>query len=74
VDHLGWYWAERFRPGPDDPSRWLVFDPDGRARGVVELPRDLEVHDIGENWILGLRIGEDGVETVRRHRLDRSGG
>ena len=71
VDPLGWYWAELFRPGEAEPSQWLVFDREGRARGIVELPRELEVHDIGEDYILGRWTDELDVEYVRRHVLDR---
>lgn len=53
VDPLGWYWAELFRPGEAGASEWLVFDREGRARGIVELPRELEVYQIGEDYILG---------------------
>lgn len=70
VDPHGWTWAERFRPGEDDAPEWLVFDPEGRARGIVELPRELEVHEIGEDYILGLWTDELDVEYVRRHALD----
>lgn len=71
VDPLGFYWAELFRPGEAGASEWLVFDRDGRARGIVELPRELEVHEIGEDYVLGLWTDELDVEYVRRHALDR---
>lgn len=73
VDPLGWYWAQLFRAGADDPSEWLVFDAEGRARGTVELPHGLEVHDIGEDYVLGRWTDELGVEHVRRHSLQRRG-
>lgn len=72
VDHTGWYWAELFQPVFNGgPSEWLVFDSEGRGRGMVRLPSELEVHDIGENYILGRWTDELGVEYVRRHVLDR---
>jgi hypothetical protein len=73
VDHLGWYWANLFQPDEGGPSEWLVFDPEGRAQGIIELPRELEVHDIGEDYILGRWTDQLGVEYVRRHALDRRG-
>jgi hypothetical protein len=73
VDALGWYWAELFRPSDEGTPEWLVFDPAGRARGLIELPRGLEVHEIGQDYILGRWTGELGVEHVRRHALDRRG-
>jgi len=74
VDRLGWIWAELFRADEGQPSAWLVFDERGRARGVVELPKELEVHEIGEDYILGRWTDELGVEYVRRHVLERRGG
>ncbi|GEM_PF-586065 len=71
IDPLGWYWAELFRPGEAGASERLVFDREGRARGIVELPRELEVHEIGEDYITGLWTDELDVEYVRRHALDR---
>jgi hypothetical protein len=73
VDRLGWTWAELFRADEGEPSAWLVLDERGRARGVVELPKELEVHEIGEDYILGRWIDELGVEYVRRHVLERRG-
>jgi len=74
VDRVGCYWAELFRLGKEGSSDWLVFDKEGRARGMVELPSGLEVHEIGENYILGRWIDDLGVEYVRRYGLDRSAG
>ncbi|MEX0893035.1 MAG: hypothetical protein WEB88_12780 [Gemmatimonadota bacterium] len=74
VDRLGWIWAELFRVDDGQPSAWLVFDERGRARGVVELPKELEVHEIGEDYVLGRWRDELGVEYVRRHGLERRGG
>lgn len=71
VDQLGWFWAELFRPTEGGASVWLVFDREGRARGTVALPSGLEVHDIGEDHILGRWIDHLGVEHVRRHTLLR---
>lgn len=72
VDRLGWAWAELFRLDEADPSRWLVFDPEGVARGVIDLPEGLEVFEIGEGHILGRWEDDLGVEYVRRYRLERS--
>lgn len=71
VDRLGWIWAERFRLVPGDPAIWVVFDPEGRAQGVIELPAGLEVHEIGEHYVLGRWTDDLGRELVRRHALER---
>lgn len=71
VDRLGWIWVELFRPPQDDTQRWMIFDPSGVARGTLELPPGLEVHDIGRDYVLGRWLDDMRVEHVRRYRLDR---
>lgn len=72
VDRLGWVWAELFRPPHHLRQEWMVFDSSGVARGVIELPPKLEVHDIGPDYVLGRWLDDLRVEYVRRYRLDRS--
>ena len=72
VDRLGWIWVELFRPPHHLTPQWMVFDSTGVARGVVELPRGLEVQDIGADYVLGRWLDDLRVEYVRRYRLDRS--
>lgn len=71
VDRLGWVWAELYRPRYDETPHWMVFDPSGVARGTLELPGDLEVHDIGIDYVLGRSQDDLEVEYVRRYRLER---
>jgi len=72
VDRVGWIWAELYRPPHHLTPRWMVFDSSGVARGTVELPSRLEVHDIGPDYVLGRWLDDLGVEYVRRYRLDRN--
>jgi hypothetical protein len=72
VDPLGWIWAERFRFDEAMPGEWVVFDPSGQAHGVVSVPGGLEVHDIGEDYILGVATDALRVQVVRRHPLERA--
>lgn len=72
VDQVGWYWAELFQPLMEGgASDWMVFDSEGRARGIVGLPNDIVVHDIGSNYILAVWEDEHGVQFVRRYALNR---
>ncbi len=73
VDHL---WVEEYESPTDDrPARlWTVFDPDGRVLGHVETPQELEIYEIGEDYILGHFRDELDVEYVQVWPLDRSGG
>ncbi|MEX2284857.1 MAG: hypothetical protein WEE89_20385 [Gemmatimonadota bacterium] len=72
VDRLGWIWVELFRPPHHLTPQWMVFDSSGVARGVVDLPRGLEVQDIGPDYVLGRWLDDLRVEYVRRYRLDRN--
>jgi len=62
---------ESGRPG-DRHSRWSVFSSTGEFLGLVEMPPEIEVLEIGANYILGLHRDELDVEYVQSFRLHRS--
>jgi hypothetical protein len=74
VDDEGWLWAKVYEWDPTQPSAWVVFDPSGRARGSIETPAGLRVHQIDSDFILGVWTDELDVEHVRRYRIDRRAG
>lgn len=71
VDELGWIWAESYGIETPGPPEWMVFDRDGQAHGVVEMPTDFRVYQIGADHILGVGRDERGVEYVRVYALTR---
>ena len=71
VDEMGWLWAEVYEWDPARPKEWMVFDPEGRAHGVIQTPAGLQVEWIGRESILGVWKDELGVEYVHRHTLRR---
>lgn len=73
-DATGHLWVEAYKlPRDDRPgSLWTVFGPDGRALGFVETPDGLEIHEIGEDYILGAMEDDLGVESVQLWPLERS--
>jgi len=72
VDPLGNLWVlAPSRPG-DTRGRWVVFGPDGGARGAVETPDGLWVREIGRDYVLGTWQDELDVQHVRLHALRRS--
>jgi len=71
VDRLGWIWAEVFEWDPRKPTSWIVFDADGRARGSVLMPAGITVHEIADDYVLGIWHDELDVEYVRRYSLAR---
>ena len=76
VDALDHLWVEEYEfPGEERPgARWTVFDAEGRVLGLVETPEGLQIYEIGEDYILGLRGDELDVESVQVWPLQRSGG
>lgn len=73
VDRLGYLWIEEYRLPGDTRRLWTVFDPEGRALGLVEMPGSFRVREIGEDYILGTRDDELDIEYVESWSLDRTG-
>lgn len=61
---------ETSRPGHPS-SEWSVFSATGEFLGTVVMPPDIDVLDIGADYVLGLQRDELGVEYVRRFRLGK---
>ena len=65
-----------FVTGPDlaaTTARWhryRVFSASGELIGIADLP-PVEVHEIGEDWLLGVDLDADGVEFVVLHDVKR---
>ena len=76
TDALGHLWVEEYEPPADPrPTRgWTVFDPDGQVLGFVETPKDLSIHEVGEDYILGGARSDLDVEMVQVWPLQRSQG
>lgn len=76
ADAAGHLWVREYdfhdeeRPAP----LWTVFDEQGQVLGFVETPKDLRIYEIGEDYILGRKEDELGVEAVQLWPLDRLGG
>jgi hypothetical protein len=69
VDDEGSLWVEEYRRPGDDQPRWTVFDPEGVMLGVVETPPNLEVYQIGSDFVLGRWTDELDVEHVQLYKL-----
>ena len=73
-DPLGYLWVQEYRFPEQVESIWTVFDAEGRVQGFVQMPRDLELFEIGEDYILGGTTDELGVERVQLRVLERATG
>ena len=66
TDYTGRQWTILHPSGLHD-----VFRPDGVYLGTVQLPHDLEVHEIGADYVLGVAKDDLDIEYVRVYGLDR---
>ena len=73
VDLEGHLWVERYRTRWEEDRRWWVFDPDGRWLGEPPVPTDIDVKEVGSDYLLGVRRDDLDVESVVMYRLDRGG-
>lgn len=73
-DPLGYLWVQEYRFPEQTGNVWTVFNADGRVQGFVETPPDLEVFEVGEDYILGMTTDELGVERVQLWPLSRATG
>jgi len=73
ADADGNLWLQPPMTASAETLPWMVFAPDGRARGTVDLPAGLNVHDIGRDWVLGTVLDDDQVEHVRLYTLVKRG-
>lgn len=73
VDRLGYLWVREYRLPGDTGRLWTVFDPEGRALGLFEMPGSFSVEEIGQDYILGTREDALDIEYVELWSLDRSG-
>ncbi len=75
VDPEGNLWAVqrnygvRDDGGAPDMFEYFVFGPDGRHLGVVEVPANLQVFQIGTDFILGRVTDELDVHYVHRYEI-----
>jgi hypothetical protein len=71
TDPDGNLWVQEYRAEYEDHTRWSVFDPQGRLLARVTGPAGFTVHDIGRDYIVGLRTDELDVEHIEVYRLTR---
>jgi hypothetical protein len=68
LDHL---WVAEWEPDGTPVTGWHVFSSDGELLGRVAVPPGLEVHEIREDYVLGVVTNELDVPFVRRYPLTR---
>ena len=61
--------AGQLNTTPLVPSVWSVFDREGGWLGDLTLPSRFQPYDIGADYVLGVALDEDGVQTVVQYAL-----
>jgi hypothetical protein len=72
VDPTGLLWAVTSLPGDRD-TQFRVFGTDGRAVATVSVPANLNVFEVGNDYILGGRVDANEEPFVTVYRLTRAG-
>jgi hypothetical protein len=73
VDADGLLWVEDYPRGKSATRRWTVFSGTGVKQAEVGLPVNLEVFEIGHDYLLGKYIDPDEqIPEVRMYKLSRS--
>lgn len=53
----------------EDQPNWLVFNPDGSIKGLINLDRDFNLYEIRNNKIYGIAKDEDELPSVQVFEL-----
>lgn len=72
VDRTGALWISGPEARPATPTSWTVFDKSGRRLGALDVPAGFKPKDIGADYVLGIQVDDDGVETISMYALRRS--
>lgn len=73
VDEVGNLWVEEPMLPGDSARTWTVFDSTGALLGPVAMPPRFSLMAAGEDWVLGRRENELGVERVELLPLVKPG-
>ena len=73
ADTEGYLFVEDYVMPGDEWKGVTIFDPEGRLVGGFELPVDLQVLEVGSDYLLVRCEDELEVEYVRMYRLTRPG-
>jgi hypothetical protein len=66
LDSEGDLWAQS-----GDLSRAAVFDRRGEFAGTIQVPAELQIYQVGPDFVLGVIEGADS-QRVQVHRLYRT--
>lgn len=67
----GEVWGRRFALDGDALREFLVVNRQGQLLARVSVPADVTVHQVGQDFLVGVRRDADGVESVVEFGLTR---
>jgi hypothetical protein len=71
VGPAGDLWLREYAQAADGPERWTVFDSGGVWLGTLTMPERFGLHQVGREFVLGVRMTELDVEVVALYPLNR---
>lgn len=74
VGESGDVWLKRFPLPGEGPFPWTVFDSAGVYLGTIAMPDGFELHQVGDDFVLGVTTNDLDVETVGLYSLERGPG
>ena len=73
MDRGGRTWVRRGASDEAPEAAWIVFDSTAMPLARVTTPAGFVVSDAGQDYVLGRFMDADGVLSVRKYRLVRTG-
>ncbi len=71
--HDGELWVRLYALEPGSTRDFLVVNRSGESVARASVPAEVTIHQIGADFVLGVRRDADGVESVVEYRLTRGG-
>ncbi len=71
VDRVGNIWVQDYEIPGDEQKRFMVFNPEGILLGPVTMPMDLQVFEIGNDYVLGRMSDDLDIEHVIMYGLNK---
>ena len=63
-DELGCLWVRDFDLPGEEPATWTVFDSSGTAMARTEMPGDLRIWEIGQEYVLASQVDGMGMQAL----------
>lgn len=72
IGNAGEVWLAEYEMDAASVSSWIVLDSDGTLLGRVHVPSGFRIHEIGEDYVLGVWYDEFEVPYLRRYSFIRT--